>query len=146
MRRSLWDLYPEEAQKVHMKRALEGLIEDLTAGNGLTARLSLGGTIRRLPPEIERGLLRISQEALANVVRHAQAHEVYVELILDSQHARLCVRDDGLGFQPERIPGTYGLNSMQDRTRALGGEWTIHSEPGHGTEILASIPIPPAGN
>ncbi len=146
MRCALWDLYPEEIRKVHLKGALEGLIKDLTAGKDLTARLSLGGTMRELPPEIEKGLLRISQEALSNVVRHARAHEVQIELILDPQRARLRVRDDGLGFHPHVQPRTFGLASMQDRTKALGGVWTIHSEPGRGTEVQASIPIPPAIN
>jgi len=141
MRCALWDLYPEELQKIHLKGAMEHLLKDLTAGNGLTARFSLGGNIRPLPPEIEKVLLRISQEALTNVVRHAQAHEVQVELFLDSERARLYVKDDGQGFEPELEPG-FGLTSMQDRAAALGGVWTIHSEPGRGTEVHASIPIP----
>ena len=102
--------------------------------------------IRRLPLEIEKGLLRISQEALSNVVKHAQAHEVRIELFLDSQRARLCVKDDGQGFRPELNPGSFGLTSMQDRTQSLGGVWTIHSEPGRGTEVHASIPISPVIN
>ena len=102
--------------------------------------------IRPLPPEIEKVLLRISQEALSNVVKHAQAREVQVELILDSQRARLCVKDDGLGFEPQEDGGSFGLTSMQDRAKALGGVWTIRSEPGRGTEVQASIPIPPTIN
>ncbi len=146
MRCALWDLFPEELEKVHLKAALEHLIKDLTEGNGLTAHFSLEGMNRTLPPEIERGLLRISQEALSNVVRHAQAHEVQIQLFLDSQRARLSVKDDGRGFQPGLGPGSFGLTSMEDRTKALGGVWTIHSEPGCGTEVHASIPIPPAVN
>jgi signal transduction histidine kinase len=146
MRCALWDLYPEELEKVHLKGAIEYLIKDLAAGNGLNAHFLLEGTIRQLPPEIEKGLLRISQEALSNVVKHARAHEVQVELFLDSQRARLSVKDDGQGFQPELRPGSFGLTSMENRTKALGGVWTIHSEPGRGTEVHASIPIPSALN
>jgi signal transduction histidine kinase len=142
MRCALWDLYPEELQRMDLKTAIESLVKDLTAGNGLSVRLSLDGAVRRLPPETEKGLLKISQEALSNVVKHAHAHEVRIELFLDVQRARLCVKDDGRGFQPELNQGTFGLTSMQDRTRALGGVYTIHSEPGHGTEVHASIPIP----
>ena len=104
------------------------------------------GAVRPLPPDMEKCLLRISQEALSNVVKHAQAHEVQIELFFDSQLARLCVKDDGQGFQTESAPGSFGLTSMEDRTKALGGVWTIHSEPGRGTEVHASIPIPPAMN
>jgi signal transduction histidine kinase len=146
MRCALWDLYPEELQKSDLKNALEYLVKDLTAGNGLRVQLSLNGTIRRLPLEIEKGLLRISQEALSNAVRHAQAREVKIELLLDSQRACLWVKDDGQGFRPDVTPGSFGLTSMQDRTKSLGGVWTIHSEPGRGTEVHASIPIPPAMN
>ena len=146
MRCALWDLYPEELQRADLRSAIESLVKDLTAGNGLTVQFSLDGMIRRLPPETEKGLLRISQEALSNVVKHAQAREVRIGLFLDSQRARLCVKDDGQGFLPELNPGSFGLTSMQDRTKALGGVWTIHSEPGRGTEVHASIPIPPAMN
>ena len=106
----------------------------------------LSGTRRRLPLEIEKGLLRISQEALSNIVKHAKAHEVRIELFLDPQRARLCVKDDGQGFDSELNPGSFGMTSMQDRTKALGGVWSIRSEPGGGTEVHASIPIPPVMN
>ncbi len=143
MRCALWDLYPEELQTVDLKNAIENLAKDLAGNNGLCVQFSLDGTIRRLPLEIERGLLRISQEALSNIVKHAKAREVRIDLFLDSERARLCVKDDGQGFQPELNAGSFGLTSMQDRTKALGGIWTIHSEPGRGTEVHASIPIPP---
>jgi signal transduction histidine kinase len=146
MRCALWDLYPEELQKVDLKSAIEYLVKDLTAGNAISVQFCFDGMTRRLPLEIEKGLLRISQEALSNVVKHAQAREVRIELFLDSQQARLSVKDNGQGFQPELNPGSFGLTSMQDRTKALGGVWTIHSEPGSGTEVHASIPIPPVMN
>jgi len=146
MRCALWDLYPDELQKSDLKNAIESLVKDLTTGNGIHVQFSLGGMIRRLPPETEKGLLRISQEALSNVVKHAQAREVRIELFLDSQRARLCVKDDGQGFLPGPNSGSFGLTSMEDRTKALGGVWTIQSEPGRGTEVHASIPIPPAMN
>jgi len=143
MRCALWDLYPEELEKLDLKNAIELLVKDLTADNRLSVQFSLDGKIRRLPLDIEKGLLRISQEALSNIVKHAQAREVRIDLFLDSERARLSVKDDGQGFQPDLNAGSFGLTSMQDRTNALGGVWTIHSEPGHGTQVHASIPIPP---
>jgi signal transduction histidine kinase len=142
MRCALWNLYPEELQKVDLKSAIEYLAKDLIAGNTPNIQFSFDGVVRRLPPETENALLRISQEALSNAVKHAQAREVRVELFLDSECARLCVKDDGQGFQPALQSGSFGLTSMQDRAKALGGVWSIHSEPGGGTEIHASIPIP----
>lgn len=143
MRCALWDLYPEELQKLDLKNAIELLVKDLTANNGLSVQFSLDGKVRRLPIDIEKGLVRISQEALSNIVKHAQAREVHIDLFLDSERVRLSVKDDGQGFQPDLNAGSFGLTSMQDRTRAMGGIWTIHSEPGRGTEVHASIPIPP---
>ncbi len=143
MRCALWDLYPEELQKVSLTRAIESTANDLAAGNGLAVRCLFDGMVRRLPPEAEKVLLRISQEALSNVLRHAQAREVRIELSFDAREARLSVRDDGRGFEPGLYARSLGLTSMRNRARALGGEWAISSEPGRGTEVRASIPVPP---
>ena len=143
MRCALWDLYPEELESLDLKNAIELLVKDLTADNGLSVQFSVDGKVRRLPLDIEKGLLRISQEALSNIVKHAQAREVHIDLFLDSERARLSVKDDGQGFEPDLNARSFGLTSMQDRTKAMGGIWTIHSEPGRGTEVHASIPIPP---
>jgi signal transduction histidine kinase len=77
---------------------------------------------------------------------HDSMCQVQIDLFLDSRRARLLVEDDGQGFLPEIHPESLGLTSMQDRTRALGSVCTIHSEPGQGTEVHASIPIPLATN
>jgi signal transduction histidine kinase len=144
MRCALWDLYPEELAKVDLTSAIEAMANDLVAANGLDVRCSFDGIVRRLPPEAERGLLRISQEALSNVLKHARASEVRIDLSFDAHQARLSVRDDGRGFQVDRHPAGLGLTSMQNRTSALGGEWAISSGAGRGTEVRVSIPIPPA--
>ena len=142
MRCVLWDLYPEEMQKTDLRTAMEYLAKNLTAGTGLNVQVSVDGNVQRLPQNIESGLLRISQEALSNVVKHAHAHDVCIELVADSEQARLRVKDDGQGFRAELETGTFGLTSMEIRTKALGGAWAIHSEPGRGTEICVAIPIP----
>jgi signal transduction histidine kinase len=141
MRCVLWDLYPEEMQKVDLRTAIEYLSKNLTAGSGTNVHISLDGTMRQLPPDIQRGLLRISQEALSNVVKHAQARDVSIELLLDSEQVHLCIRDNGQGFWAEPEPGTFGLASMENRAKALGGVWEIHGEPGRGTEVRASLPL-----
>lgn len=144
MRCALWDLYPEELQKVSLAGAIESMANDLVAGNGLAVRCSFDGTIRRLPPEAEKGLLRISQEALSNVLKHAQASEVGIGLAFDARRARLSVRDNGRGFEPDRHHQGLGLASMRNRARALGGDLEIAGGAGRGTEVRVSIPIPPA--
>ncbi|MFY9852522.1 MAG: sensor histidine kinase [Terracidiphilus sp.] len=143
MRCALWDLYPEELQKLDLASAIECLVKDLTSGDGLIVHFSADGSVRRLPLEVEKALLRICQEALSNAVKHAQAHEVRINLLFNSREARLTIKDDGQGFLPEEQSEGFGLISMQDRARSLGGVWTIRSELGSGTDVHVSIPIPP---
>jgi signal transduction histidine kinase len=142
MRCALWDLYPEELQKLGLKSAIECLVRDWTTSDGLKVHFSVNGLPRRLPLETEKALLRICQEALSNAVRHAQAREVRIQLFFDSQEARLHVKDDGRGFQPGQISESFGLISMQNRVQSSGGVWALHSEPGCGTDVQVSIPIP----
>jgi signal transduction histidine kinase len=144
MRCALWDLYPEELEKVSLTGAIQSMADDLVAGNGLSIRCSFDGLVRRLPPEVEKGLLRISQEALSNVIRHAHAREVRIALSFETHQARLSVRDDGRGFQPDGRHAGLGLTSMRNRASALSGEWAISSGEGRGTEVRVSIPISPA--
>ena len=142
MRCALWDLYPEELQKLDLKSAIECLVKDWTTSERLKVHFCVNGLPRRLPLETEKALLRICQEALSNAVRHAQAREVRIQLFFDSKEARLHVKDDGQGFQPEQITESFGLISMQNRVQSSGGVWTLHSEPGCGTDVQVSIPIP----
>jgi signal transduction histidine kinase len=142
MRCALWDLYPEELQKLDLRGAIECLVNDLTTNSGLKVQFSVDGSPRRLPLETERALLRVCQEALSNAVRHAQAQEVRIQLFFDSQEARLDVKDDGHGFEPEQNSESFGLISMRNRVESSGGVWIIHSELGCGTHVQAAIPIP----
>ena len=79
------------------------------------------------PAGNRKELAENQSEALSNVVTHAQAHEVQIELFLDSGRARLCVKDDGQGFEPGLIMGSLGMTSMQERTKDLGGVWSIRA-------------------
>jgi signal transduction histidine kinase len=96
-----------------------------------------------LPKEVSLGLFRIAQEALRNVTRHARAHTVDVTLRALDGGLQLAVRDDGVGFDPshkrERI--SLGLASMRERAGLLGGELDIESAFGHGTTVIAWVPL-----
>lgn len=104
----------------------------------------------RLRPELEMACFRVAQEALTNVMRHAQAKQVRVALGLDAGEVQLSVRDDGTGFDVAvdsdvaRTEG-FGLIGMQERVRQLGGRLAIDSAPGRGTQVRASFPCEPAG-
>jgi signal transduction histidine kinase len=90
-----------------------------------------------LAPDIEHALLRVTQEALANVARHSQASAVTVELDLAPNAVTLTIGDNGRGFDTSTAPRGVGLESMRERLEALGGRLRVESNPGVGTTIAA---------
>ncbi|HEX5299594.1 MAG TPA: sensor histidine kinase [Streptosporangiaceae bacterium] len=107
---------------------------------GIVARAEVTGTPRRLPTGTEVVLLRVCQEALANVRQHAAAHQVRVRLCYGGSGVRLTVTDDGKGFDPAGPDGGYGLKGMADRVGLVGGTVEVTSAPGAGTEVRAEVP------
>jgi signal transduction histidine kinase len=87
-------------------------------------------------------LFRISQEALNNVVKYAQADKAYLTLRFDVDRVFLRVEDQGIGFDPQALIATedhIGLASMQERVDAMGGKLTIDSHPGQGTRVMVDV-------
>jgi signal transduction histidine kinase len=107
----------------------------------------LGLENRRLSPRVETTLYRIAQEALTNVIRHAQAQNVGVLLEAGDRSVILIVEDDGRGFDVSRTMGSHvhqgnlGLYGMRERATLVGGTLTIESAPGEGTSVFAQIPL-----
>ena len=92
--------------------------------------------------QVEIVLFRIVQEALSNVMRHAQAHTVQIELVRLGDRLQMTVIDDGLGFTPEQArPTSFGLVGLRERVLMLGGTLTLDSEPGEGTSLSVAIPL-----
>jgi signal transduction histidine kinase len=93
----------------------------------------------------EKNLLRIFQEAMANAVKHAGARTIDIELRYAPECLVLWVRDDGSGFDTERIiplgVGHYGLTGMRERAERIGGRLTLKSKLGQGTELLIEVPL-----
>jgi signal transduction histidine kinase len=114
----------------------------------IAVHLDVTGPLRRLTPNLELAAYRIVQEALSNVVKHARATEAWVGVRFEARHLVLSVRDDGQGFEAPHLPdalahqGQFGLMGIQERALLYGGQLTIESEPGEGTELLARIPYP----
>jgi signal transduction histidine kinase len=100
-----------------------------------------------LSPELTIACFRVMQEALTNVVRHARARHVWIQLHQGDDELVLLVRDDGAGFDPATVRDRaahglhLGLLGIQERTALLGGHSEISSQPGDGTSILARFPI-----
>jgi len=106
------------------------------------------GEKKELPGEISTGMLRICQESLANIRKHSQATEVNITLTFERGMIKVTVQDNGKGFNPVALHGRkhgksggFGLISMQERTRNLGGTFEIQSEEGQGTLVTVSIPL-----
>jgi signal transduction histidine kinase len=104
----------------------------------------------RLPPDLETTCFRVVQEALTNVLRHARARRVEVELRQGPGELRLAVRDDGVGFDVRAARrraargASLGLLGIYERVQLVGGQIDIASGPGRGTEIRARFPTAPA--
>jgi PAS domain S-box-containing protein len=100
----------------------------------------------RLPSEVEVALFRIAQEALTNSGKYAHARRINVSLTFPSDAARLVVKDNGDGFDPDRISGPtrkgrLGLYGMRERAALLGGTISVHSARGKGTEVCVELPL-----
>jgi signal transduction histidine kinase len=98
---------------------------------------------QRLPAPLETALFRIVQEAVNNVLRHAQAQHMTVTLVRRADHVELCVADDGQGFDTQlpRSGRHVGLWSMRERVEQLGGQFEVRSAPGQGTAVTALVPL-----
>lgn len=104
------------------------------------ASFATTGTPRPLPMATEVVLLRVCQEALANVRKHAGAQSSTVRLSYEPSAVVLEVGDDGQGFSPEQVSGGYGLRGMRTRVAEAGGTLTVRSSPGTGTCVSAMVP------
>jgi signal transduction histidine kinase/ligand-binding sensor domain-containing protein len=142
-RRSIWDLRAITAQHALTTR-LTRLAERSTTEQ-LSIHLNIGGTYRPLAPAFEDEILRIAQESLTNVARHANATQAFVDLRYDSNRLTLMISDDGCGFHAtdNSLPdkGHFGLQGMRERAHQIHAQLTIESSQGKGTTIKLDAPI-----
>jgi two-component system sensor histidine kinase UhpB len=140
------DLRPSVLDDLGLVPALRTLARQ---GAGPEVRLQVEGLHGRLPLPIETALYRIAQEALINAVKYARAAHIDIRLEShDGTGVRLSVRDDGVGFDPRRLPATaeagragLGLFGMRERATLLHGTLEVHSQPAKGTEIIVQLPL-----
>jgi PAS domain S-box len=140
-RRSVQALRPQALEGKQLSEALKDLVKKMTAGTTVKAEFTSQGEQQKLPPEWETNLLRIGQEVLTNVLRHARASEFNVLLVFDSREIRLNLRDDGCGFDPKRRHEGFGLQGMRERAEGMGGQLSIESANGKGTMISIVLPL-----
>ena len=138
---SRW-LHPSLLDDVGLVEALRAEVDRFSKAESIPVELRLDEPVPELPPETALGLYRVVQEALQNVARHAAAGTVLVSLRPKLRGCELEVRDDGVGFDPERRPRPgLGLASMTERVRLVGGRLRIHSAPNRGSAVVAWVPL-----
>jgi ligand-binding sensor domain-containing protein/signal transduction histidine kinase len=144
-RQSIWALRSQDTGEntlpVKLRRATEQ-----ADGHGTEASFSLYGAYRSMSPDTEREYMRVAQEAIHNVKKHAGAQHLSVRLDYGPAEIALEVRDDGRGFvvgnDSASPPGHYGLTGMRERAASIGGALEVTSELGVGTTVRLSTPAP----
>ena len=139
------DLRPAILDHVGLPAALRWFVDRIPEGKPAAHLAVEEGDECALSPEVKTAAFRIAQEAVTNVLRHAQASNVWVTLATRPPDLELSVRDDGAGFDlrtSRRSPADgFGLSSMEERVRLVGGRLEIRSSPGAGTEVWARFPM-----
>ncbi len=137
----IFALRPPDLDDLGVVPAIERYIQTIQR-TGLNVRFELVGEPPALTPEIRLGIYRIVQEALHNVVRHADADEAVVRFDASSDLLRVVVRDNGSGFDPDRAQGptSLGILSMRERAAAIGATFEIASRAGGGTVLVIERP------
>lgn len=137
----IFELRPPILEAEGLRAALRTRLEAVEARSGLAIQADLEA-IDRLPAAVETGLYRIAQEALNNVMKHAQAGQLWVTLATKDGRLILEVRDDGLGFDVDTAASgaSLGLKSMAERAEQIGAKVTLDSAPGRGDGVLVELP------
>lgn len=140
MKQIIYALRPTVLDELGLIPALENYLSSLPASISLATDISVSGTPFALGPDVDLAVYRIVQEACQNAVRHAGAQKL--DLILDFAPSRLevSIRDDGCGFALDATEQGLGLVGIRERANAVGGEVSIDSRPGQGTNIIIGVP------
>jgi two-component system sensor histidine kinase UhpB len=150
LRALVLDLRPPALEELGLAAALTAHVEHVRTLTGSDISLVVAADLGRLAPDIEITCFRIVQEALTNAIRHSDGSHFQVRLRRVDRTLHVTVRDDGMGFDVGTArdravrEGRIGLLSMRERATLVGGHLDIHSSPGQGAEVRATLPIQPA--
>ena len=144
-RRSVWNLLPRALEERPLGEALEEEVARWRRDGEEEAHFTLSGVRRELEADIQAALLRICQESLTNIRKHAGASTVTVSLEYLTDSVTLEVRDDGVGFDvnaegPDRAQGGFGLLGMEQRARLIRANLNVRTQQGQGTTISVEVP------
>jgi two-component system NarL family sensor kinase len=144
VRRISHRLRPAMLDELGLPAALELLAREADDAGPTSVELRVGGEMSPLPEEVKTALFRVSQEALANVAKHAGARRVELCLVFSAEGVALDISDDGRGFEVDAIQldpdRGIGLRNMRERLASIGGTFEVHATPGAGTLLLAKVP------
>lgn len=146
IRKIIFDLRPMAIDDLGLVPAIRGFLENIRSSVALEADVQVSGEEKRLESHIEIGLFRVIQEALNNVLKHAQAKAVRVRIEFARDVVHAVVEDDGRGFDtsPDEVPaGHFGLMGMKERMQLLGGTVSVKSQTGRGSKVMFRIPLKP---
>jgi len=135
------DLHSASLQCCGLEVALKDLCRKYLRNHHLEIDLQTAMLDSSLSPDAGLCLFRVTQEALANVLKHGRTKKVHLKLVQDSEKVRLTVKDFGVGFDRATQTGGIGLISMRERLRFCGGMLFVNSAPGQGTEIIAEVAV-----
>lgn len=143
LRRTSYELMPAKLLRLGLEPAIRDLCMNLLVKNGIEPCLEINGGLSGLNPEQQLTLYRIVQELLNNIVRHAQARNVFIQFTLVANEISLVVEDDGKGFDTalQKLNGGLGLNSLESRVNLLKGFLDIASVPGQGTTVTVNFDV-----
>lgn len=144
LRQSIWALRSRELEQFDLSEALAITCRQVAAGGAVAVECETVGERRRLPEIVEENLLRITQEALTNVIKHSGATLAVVRLTFAADHATLLVKDNGSGLATDRMSADrerhFGLLGMHERAKRVGARLDLSGPPGEGTTVQVTIP------
>lgn len=146
VRRIIFDLRPMALDDLGLIPALSRYLETLKERHGIDIEIKCDNQKKRLNSILEVAIFRVVQEAVQNTIKHANASKIEVQLEIDTQRIVVAVVDNGIGFEADKClkdprPDSYGLLGMKERLDILGGQLSIKSYLGGGTEVLAILPL-----
>ena len=146
MRRMISDLRPSALDDLGLEAAVRDYAESRAEGTGLRVQFEAVGAAASMNDSTQTALFRIIQEAISNVVRHAEAQHLKVMLALSDDEVKATVEDDGKGFEVSSVAQTqdapkFGILGMRERAALLRGTVEIHSQPGYGSTVHVWIPL-----
>jgi signal transduction histidine kinase len=135
------NMLPVSLSRFGLKAALETFVEQINASQQLETKLQILGLDRRLPEEMEVAVYRICQELVQNVIKHAGATSLWIQVIDHKDSLNIIVEDNGTGMQKKDITRGFGFTTIQSKVNLFKGSLGIESQPGKGSMVLVDLSL-----